>query len=182
MLRKFVLATLLVFAATAAVAAANHIPGHPCSNCVSHKEWPTINGKFHKANGSARTFRGSRRSDELLGHHGSDTLHGKGGSDVLWGDWQGGASQPSAPPPRPLPPTTPAPTSLAATRPVAVASRPVAVASRPVAAPVPSRPATSSATPSRPVSRRPEPSGMEARPDGAGTSPPKRPIGAIPRS
>jgi Ca2+-binding RTX toxin-like protein len=95
MLRKLVPATLLVLAATAAGAAADHVPGHPCSNCASHKEWPTINGRFRKANGSARHFRGSRRSDELLGHHGSDTLHGKGASDVLWGDWQGGGSQPT---------------------------------------------------------------------------------------
>jgi hypothetical protein len=95
MLRKLVPATLLVLAATAAVAAADHVPGHPCSNCASHKEWPTINGRFRKANAGARHFRGSRRSDELLGHHGSDTLHGKGASDVLWGDWQGGGSQPT---------------------------------------------------------------------------------------
>jgi hypothetical protein len=95
MLGKLVPATLLAVASTAAVAIADHVPGHPCSNCASHQEWPTINGKFRKANGSARHFKGSRRSDELLGHHWSDTLHGKGGSDVLWGDWQGGALQPT---------------------------------------------------------------------------------------
>ena len=31
---------------------ADHIPGHQCSGCASHKEeWPTINGKFKKATG-----------------------------------------------------------------------------------------------------------------------------------
>ena len=89
-LRKIVPATLIALASTAAVALADHIPGHACSNCASHAYWPTINGKFRKAHNSDRTFTGSRRSDELLGHHGSDTLKGGGGSDVLWGDWQGG--------------------------------------------------------------------------------------------
>ena len=86
MLLKIVSATLLTLAATAAVATADHIPGHPC-NCASHAEWPTINGKFRKASGSSRHFRGSRRSDELLGHHGSDTLRGADSNDILWGDW-----------------------------------------------------------------------------------------------
>ena len=96
MLRTLVPATLLVLAATAAVAAANHMPGHACTNCASHKEWPAIDGRFRQAQHSGRVFKGTRRSDELLGHHGSDTLHGKRGSDVLWGDWQGGASQPTS--------------------------------------------------------------------------------------
>ena len=67
---------------------ANHIPGHSCSGCASHEEWPTINGKFKKATGGRDArYNGTRRkSDELLGHHGSDTLSGRGGSDVLWGD------------------------------------------------------------------------------------------------
>jgi hypothetical protein len=96
MARKLMFATLLALAASTAVAVANHIPGHPCSNCVSHKEWPIIDGRLRKANhGHGRHFKGTRRSDELLGHHGSDTLRGKGGSDVLWGDWEGGASQPT---------------------------------------------------------------------------------------
>ncbi len=77
--------TGLLIAVPAALA--NHIPGHACSGCASHDEWPTINGKFKKANGGkAKTYRGSNRNDELLGHHGSDTLSGRGGSDVLWGD------------------------------------------------------------------------------------------------
>src|SRR3954452_1871743 len=97
MLRMLVLAALVAFAASTAVAVANHLPGHPCSNCVSHKQWPTIDGRFRKANhGHGRHFKGTRRSDELLGHHGSDTLHGKGGSDVLWGDWQGGSTRPTS--------------------------------------------------------------------------------------
>jgi DNA helicase-2/ATP-dependent DNA helicase PcrA len=80
-------------------------------------------------------------------------------------------SLPSAPPLRP------APAAAATTTP---ASRPVAAPSRPVVAPV--RPATGSATPSRPLPRRPELAGVEGRPEGIGGAPPKRPIGAIPRS
>ena len=79
-----VLAGLFV---TVPVAFANHIPGHQCSDCASHEEWPKITGKFKKATGGhSRTYKGGARSDELLGHHGSDTLSGRGGSDVLWGD------------------------------------------------------------------------------------------------
>ena len=56
-------------------------------NCADHAEWPNINGKLKKANnGRPAHFRGGRRNDELLGHHGSDFLSGRGGSDVLWGD------------------------------------------------------------------------------------------------
>jgi hypothetical protein len=95
MLRRLVPATLLALMSTAAVALADHIPGHPCRNCASHAEWPTIHGKIKKANGYSARLEGSRRSDELLGHHFSDTLLGRGRSDVLWGDWQGGASQPT---------------------------------------------------------------------------------------
>jgi Ca2+-binding RTX toxin-like protein len=66
---------------------ANHVPGHACSGCASHEEWPTIRGKFQKATGGRDArYVGTRRSDELLGHHGSDVLSGRGGSDVLWGD------------------------------------------------------------------------------------------------
>ena len=32
-------------------------------------------------------YTGTRRSDELLGHHGSDTVRGGDSSDILWGDW-----------------------------------------------------------------------------------------------
>ncbi len=82
--------------ATAVPAVADHIPGRPCNNCASHAFWPTIHGKIKKAkNGVSTTFYGTRRSDELLGHHGSDRLYGRGRSDVLWGDWQGGADQPT---------------------------------------------------------------------------------------
>src|SRR5215210_3182177 len=71
-------------------ALADHIPGRPCNNCASHAYWPTVHGKVKKAhNGVSTTLHGSRRSDELLGHHGSDRLYGRGRSDVLWGDWQG---------------------------------------------------------------------------------------------
>src|SRR5688572_26252998 len=65
---------------------ANHRPGHSCSGCASHEEWPTINGKFKKAGRGAARYVGGPKSDELLGHHGSDVLSGRGGADVLWGD------------------------------------------------------------------------------------------------
>ncbi|CAA9478634.1 MAG: hypothetical protein AVDCRST_MAG67-715 [uncultured Solirubrobacteraceae bacterium] len=71
----------------AAVAAASHTPGGGCSDCASHKYWPTVDGIFKKAADGAQTLTGSSRSDELLGHHGSDTLRGGGASDILWGDW-----------------------------------------------------------------------------------------------
>lgn len=90
---------LLVLALLAAVfaipvASASHIPGRPCSDCASHAHWPKITGVIKKARNKSRRFRGTRRSDELLGHHGSDVLSGRRGSDVLWGDWQG-AGQPT---------------------------------------------------------------------------------------
>ncbi len=87
---------LLFLLAPAAPAMADHIPGQPCSNCASHDHWPTIHGRIVKANGGqSAMFHGTSRSDELLGHHGSDRLFGRGRSDVLWGDWQGGADQPT---------------------------------------------------------------------------------------
>src|SRR5215217_1725809 len=95
-IRAILSLTLLALLSSAAPAAANHIPGQPCSNCASHDNWPTIQGLLKKAQFSPETFHGSELSDELLGHHGSDKLFGAGGSDVLWGDWQGGASQPTA--------------------------------------------------------------------------------------
>ena len=68
----------------------------PCTGCASHKEWPTVNGVVRKANGGRPAhFIGSRRSDELLGHHGSDVLSGRGRSDILWGDHDG-QGQPSS--------------------------------------------------------------------------------------
>jgi hypothetical protein len=90
MLRKLVPATLLLLLGVTAVAWADHIPGQPCDNCASHEHWPRITGKVEKANGQPAVFHGTRRSDELLGHHGSDRLAGRGRSDVLWGDWEGG--------------------------------------------------------------------------------------------
>jgi len=95
-----VIRTILVVAvlgtlATTASALADHIPGQPCTNCASHAFWPTIHGVLRKAHFNSTTFHGTRRSDELLGHHGSDRLFGRGRSDVLWGDWQGGVSQPT---------------------------------------------------------------------------------------
>ncbi len=93
---KLLAATFALFLCAAAPAAADHIPGQPCSNCASHANWPTIGGTIRKANFQAAVFRGTRRSDELLGHHGSDRLYGHGRSDVLWGDWQGGSGQPTS--------------------------------------------------------------------------------------
>ena len=65
---------------------ASHIPGQPCTGCASHEHWPTIDGKLAKAPPGGGVVVGTRRSDELLGHHGSDVLRGRGRSDVLWGD------------------------------------------------------------------------------------------------
>jgi hypothetical protein len=58
-----------------------------CSNCADHQWWPAVHGKFRKAGGGDARYVGSRRSDELLGHHGNDVLSGRGGSDILWGDY-----------------------------------------------------------------------------------------------
>jgi len=94
-IRSILVVAVLGTLATTASAYADHIPGQPCSNCASHAFWPTIHGVLRKAHFNSATFHGTRRSDELLGHHGSDRLFGRGRSDVLWGDWQGGASQPT---------------------------------------------------------------------------------------
>ena len=68
-------------------AASANVSG-PCSGCASHEEWPIVRGVVKKANGGRSThYTGTKRSDELLGHHGSDVLSGRGRSDVLWGDW-----------------------------------------------------------------------------------------------
>ena len=69
------------------VASAGHIEGQPCNGCASHANWPNITGVVRKAIGRSGSFTGTRRADELLGHHRSDRLRGRGGSDVLWGDW-----------------------------------------------------------------------------------------------
>ena len=86
------LAALLFLALLSLIpaASASHIPGQPCSGCASHAYWPTIHGVVKKANGGRPAhFLGTRRSDELLGHHGSDVLSGRGRADVLWGDHDG---------------------------------------------------------------------------------------------
>jgi Ca2+-binding RTX toxin-like protein len=56
---------------------------------TSHEGWPKIDGvlKINKDDGND-TFRGTARSDELLGGHDSDTLYGRGSADVLWGDYK----------------------------------------------------------------------------------------------
>jgi Ca2+-binding RTX toxin-like protein len=79
--------TLLGGLGFAAAATASHIPGGGCADCASHRYWPTIDGVIRKAKARSVTYRGTSRSDELLGHHGSDVLRGRGASDVLWGDW-----------------------------------------------------------------------------------------------
>ena len=96
MSRPLFLAVLLALLTVVSSALASHIPGQPCDDCASHKHWPTIHGVFKKANLQSAVFTGTPRSDELLGHHGSDRLDGKGSADILWGDWQGGSSQPTA--------------------------------------------------------------------------------------
>ena len=78
---------LLVLLSILPAASAGHIPGRPCSGCASHEEWPTVHGVVKQANGGRSAhFTGTKRSDELLGHHGSDVLSGRGRSDILWGE------------------------------------------------------------------------------------------------
>ena len=89
MLPKLLIATVLATLAVIPLAEAKHIPGRPCSDCASHKHWPTITGVIKKAKNRSVKYRGTSKPDELLGHHGSDFLSGRGGSDILWGDWQG---------------------------------------------------------------------------------------------
>jgi Ca2+-binding RTX toxin-like protein len=87
--RKALFILPILILSMAAAALADHIPGRPCNGCASHAHWPTIDGKLKKARLSGQTINGTRRSDELLGHHGSDVLRGKQSSDVLWGDHDG---------------------------------------------------------------------------------------------
>jgi hypothetical protein len=94
-LTKIIPLALLALLYVVPPAAANHIPGRPCSDCASHDHWPTIRGTIVKAQFRSVVFEGTGRSDELLGHHGSDRLYGRGRSDVLWGDWQG-TNQPTS--------------------------------------------------------------------------------------
>jgi hypothetical protein len=84
-------ALLLIVAAAAltlaGTATADHIPGSPCNGCASHANWPRIDGVVKQAKNRAKRFRGTERSDQLMGHHFSDVLRGEAGSDILWGDW-----------------------------------------------------------------------------------------------
>jgi hypothetical protein len=86
MLPKLLIATLLLAVCAVPLAVASHTGGS-CTGCASHKEWPHINGVIRKAKSGSKSYTGTRRNDELLGHHGSDTLSGREGNDVLWGDW-----------------------------------------------------------------------------------------------
>ena len=95
-MRPVVILSALVLVLFAATASADHIPGQPCGDCASHKYWPRVTlDALRKAHDVDTTFVGTRRSDELLGHHGSDKLYGKGDADILWGDWEGGSDQPT---------------------------------------------------------------------------------------
>jgi len=94
-LRRLAPVAVLAFLCLAPASPASHIPGSRCGNCASHAHWPTINGIIVKADLRPAMLIGTRRRDELLGHHGSDYIHGKRRSDVLWGDWQGGRDQPT---------------------------------------------------------------------------------------
>ena len=81
-----IITAVLALLVLAPIAAADHIPGRPCSGCASHEHWPRITGKIKVSKGKGSRVIGTRRSDELLGQHTSDRLHGRSGSDVLWGD------------------------------------------------------------------------------------------------
>lgn len=87
-MRRLLIVALLLLGSLglASAAVANHTPG-ACTGCASHVYWPEIDGVIRKAEGASAHFTGTRRDDELLGHHGSDVLRGGPGSDVLWGDW-----------------------------------------------------------------------------------------------
>ena len=84
---RTIAAAVAALLCSAAAAGASHVPGGGCSDCADHKYWPTIDGVLKRAQGAGVTYTGTRRSDELLGHHGSDVLRGRDSSDVLWGDW-----------------------------------------------------------------------------------------------
>jgi hypothetical protein len=88
--------TLLGGLGFAAAATASHIPGGGCADCASHRYWPTIDGVIRKAKARSVTYRGTSRSDELLGHHRSDAprgqpagqrdaMYGAAGSDFIYG-------------------------------------------------------------------------------------------------
>jgi RTX calcium-binding nonapeptide repeat (4 copies) len=74
--------------ATAVIAACLLAPGIASAQ-TSHEGWPKIDGvlKINKDDGND-TFRGTAKSDELLGGHDSDTLYGRASADVLWGDYK----------------------------------------------------------------------------------------------
>jgi hypothetical protein len=81
------LGALVLVALLSFLPAASAYVSGPCSGCASHREWPNVNGVLKKAKGGSARYTGTKRSDELLGHHGSDVLSGRGRSDILWGDW-----------------------------------------------------------------------------------------------
>jgi hypothetical protein len=81
--RNTVAAATLVLACLVAAAGA----GAQTGGKTSHIYWPKIDGLLKKAHDGDVKYHGTRRSDELLGHHGSDDLRGGDASDVLWGDW-----------------------------------------------------------------------------------------------
>jgi Ca2+-binding RTX toxin-like protein len=82
------LGALVLLALLSIIPAASASVAGPCSGCASHKEWPNVNGVLKKKGGGGSAhYTGTKRSDELLGHHGSDVLSGRAGSDILWGDW-----------------------------------------------------------------------------------------------
>jgi Ca2+-binding RTX toxin-like protein len=81
------LGALVLLALLSFLPAASAGVSGPCSGCASHEEWPTVHGVVKKAHGGRAAHHiGTKRSDELLGHHGSDVLSGRGRSDILWGD------------------------------------------------------------------------------------------------
>jgi RTX calcium-binding nonapeptide repeat (4 copies) len=81
------LGALVLLALLAFVPAASARVADGCSGCASHEEWPNVDGTLKKGKEGSVTYTGTKRNDELLGHHGSDVLSGRAGSDILWGDW-----------------------------------------------------------------------------------------------
>jgi Ca2+-binding RTX toxin-like protein len=80
-------AVALVLGVLASLTLFDGLAQSACQVCADHKEWPRIDGRHRQAHGGSKSYVGTAKNDELLGHHGSDTLSGRDGSDVLWGDW-----------------------------------------------------------------------------------------------
>jgi len=76
MLRSLLALTLAAVLGAASLASA----------AADKRYWPRIGGVHKQAHAKPASYKGTSRSDKLLGGHGSDTLSGRGGSDVLWGD------------------------------------------------------------------------------------------------